>query len=155
MEKFKVNTIWSGVMTSLVPEFICYLWVTPCINWNIIGKPTKSFDVSNFCCVVKGGHQHLRLGYDSHRSKNIWAARLFFCQNDILFRESFWQKEKLVALIIFEIYLLWLPSRKFWRPVFIYCSLWKRICNIMSEYNISQTLWINSILSLLINVTYA
>ena len=33
--------------------------------------------------------------------------RLCFCQNDALLVESFWQKESIVTLILFELCLFW------------------------------------------------
>ena len=45
--------------------------------------------------------------YNRHSSKNIWVTRLFFCQNGVLLGGSFWQKDSLVTLILFELCLLW------------------------------------------------
>ena len=41
----------------------------------------------------------------THRSKSIRVTSLFFCQNDVLTGESFWQKDSLVTLILFDLYL--------------------------------------------------
>ena len=42
-----------------------------------------------------------------HRSKNMWVTSLFFCQNGSLMGESLWQKNSLVTLILFELWLFW------------------------------------------------
>ena len=38
--------------------------------------------------------------------KTVRVTKLFFCQNDVLLGESFWQKDSLVTLILFELCLL-------------------------------------------------
>ena len=43
----------------------------------------------------------------SHISKSIKVTKLFFCQNGVLLGRSFWPKESLVTLIIFELWVLW------------------------------------------------
>ena len=40
-----------------------------------------------------------------HRSKSIWVTSLVFCQNDSLMGESFWQKNRLVTHILFDLCL--------------------------------------------------
>ena len=40
-----------------------------------------------------------------HRSKSIRVTSLFFCQNDVLTGESFWQKDSLVTPILFDLCL--------------------------------------------------
>ena len=40
-----------------------------------------------------------------HRSKSIWVTSLLFCQNDALMGESFWQKNRLVTHILFDLCL--------------------------------------------------
>ena len=40
-----------------------------------------------------------------HRSKSIKVTSLFFCQNDVLIGGSFWQKDSLVTLILFDLCL--------------------------------------------------
>ena len=36
-------------------------------------------------------------------SKSIWVTRLLFCQNDYPMRGSFWYKDSLITLILFEL----------------------------------------------------
>ena len=45
--------------------------------------------------------------HNRHSSKSTRATKLSFCQNDVHMGESFWQKNSLVTLILFELYLLW------------------------------------------------
>ena len=45
--------------------------------------------------------------HNSHSSKSIRVTKLFFCQNDVLLGRSFWPKDNLVTLILFELQLLW------------------------------------------------
>ena len=40
-----------------------------------------------------------------HRSKSIWVTSLFFCQNDSPTSDSFWQKNRLVTHILFDLCL--------------------------------------------------
>ena len=40
-----------------------------------------------------------------HSSKSIWVIKLSFCQNDPPMWESFWQKDSLIILILFELCL--------------------------------------------------
>ena len=42
-----------------------------------------------------------------HSSKSIWVIKLSFGQNDSPMRESFWQKDRLITQILFELCLLW------------------------------------------------
>ena len=45
--------------------------------------------------------------HNSHRSKSIRMTKLIFCQNGVLLGRSFWPKDSLVTLILFELWLLW------------------------------------------------
>ena len=45
--------------------------------------------------------------YNRHESKNIGVTRLFFCRNVVPSGRSFWQKDSLFNLILFELCLLW------------------------------------------------
>ena len=45
--------------------------------------------------------------YNSHSSKSIRVTKLFFCQNGVLLGRPFWQKDSVVTLILFELWILW------------------------------------------------
>ena len=44
---------------------------------------------------------------NKHSSKNIIAIKLSFCQNDSPMGGSFWQKDSLITIILFERCLFW------------------------------------------------
>ena len=46
----------------------------------------------------------------SHSSKSVWVIKLSFCQNDLLIEESFWQNNRLVTHIFFELWLIMIFS---------------------------------------------
>ena len=48
--------------------------------------------------------------HDRHSSKNIWMIKLSFCQKDLLMGESFWQNNRLVNHMLFELYLIMIFS---------------------------------------------
>ena len=43
--------------------------------------------------------------WNRHRSKSIWVTILSFCQIDPLMSESFWQKDRMVTHILFDLCL--------------------------------------------------
>ena len=49
--------------------------------------------------------------HNSHRSKSIRVTKLIFCQNGVLLGRSFWPKDSLVTLILFELWLLWYSAQ--------------------------------------------
>ena len=59
--------------------------------------------------------------YNRHRPKNIWVTRLFFCQNDSLMGESFWQKDSLVTFRdsndSSHFYTVWIMTIMIFSPV--------------------------------------
>ena len=63
------------------------------------------------CTLCKGWSPKFATGLNviiGIDQKNIWVTRLFFCQNDVLlFSGSFWQKDSLVTLILYELCPLW------------------------------------------------
>ena len=64
----------------------------------------------NFYCSICQGFQRLITKIcdklkclNRHRSESIRVTSLFFCQNDVLIGGSFWQKDSLVTLILFDL----------------------------------------------------
>ena len=53
-------------------------------------------------------------------------TRLFFCQNGVLLGRSFWQKDSLVTLILFELCLLWYLAQSQILGTTLYNFLWNR-----------------------------
>ena len=65
-----------------------------------------------------------------HRSKSIRVTSLFFCQNDVLIRGSFWQKNSLVTLILFDLSLF----KHFSLSQIFVISLLLYLCNLGDFY---------------------
>ena len=64
-----------------------------------------------------------------------WPCSLFFCQNDVLIGGSFWQKHRLVTLILFEQYLLWYLAQSQVLVISLYmCIVWN-----FAQFNNSQS----------------
>ena len=68
---------------------------------------------------------------NSHSSKSIKVTKLFFCQNGVLLGRSFWPKDSLVTLILFELWLLWyLAQSQIHRINLYFKSLQKSVISI-------------------------
>jgi hypothetical protein len=61
----------------------------------------------DFYRMGRVSHNYLdRAKYQNrHNSKSIRVMKLFFCQNDPLIGESFWQKNSFITDILFELCL--------------------------------------------------
>ena len=67
--------------------------------------------------------------HNSHSSESIRVTKLFFCQNGVLLGKSFWPKDILVSLILFELWLLWyLAQSQIHRiTLYFFCILADRV----------------------------
>ena len=57
-------------------------------------------------------------------------TRLFFCQNDVLLGESFWQNDSLVTFILFELCLLWYLAQSQILVTSLYLYFWPFSLNL-------------------------
>ena len=94
--------------------------------------------------------------HNRHSSKSIRVTNLSFCQNDSPMSTPFWQKKRLVTLILFELCLLWYLAQSqilvislfihISKPVMDGFTLWQLIYMIYLYLNnlfIISQLWSN------------
>ena len=54
-----------------------------------------------------------------HSSTSLRVTKMLFCQNGVLLGRSFWPKDSLVTLLLFELWLLWCLAQSQIHRIFI------------------------------------
>ena len=97
----KVHYFWVQKKKKAVHVFGVFenlIWFKPSLSMKILSINNFKID----CCLKFA--TGLKCS-NRHRSKSIWVTSLFFCQNDSPMSESFWQKNRLVTHILFDLCL--------------------------------------------------
>ena len=57
-------------------------------------------DTNRDCCAKCANGLNIKI---SHSSKSIWVIKLFFCHNNSPMGQTFWQKDRFITHILFEL----------------------------------------------------
>ena len=98
--------------TAVSAKYPNTIWALLLNKWTVFWWSIQSY-WNNFGPIGKRWWGEFETRQDiiiCHSSTSIRVTKMLFCQNGVLLGRSFWPKDSLVTLLLFELWLLWVSD---------------------------------------------